>query len=752
MIVKDRKLYCKILEGKNLFPEKARHPDTYCTVSVEGGEERRTPTVFNETDPFFAEELVFDEHLPHDLWRVTLIVYHDVGAGASGGGGSGGGVGSSSTVRGAGALALLAAGTSSTTGARGTSFSGVTGPLVSSLDKKLGRISFPRDWLEDGLLDEEQWFVLMPPDPENCVSGEVRVGVSLQIDSEKRLKTFVVRIYAARNLRASVTGGEKKKTVISSSIDEIGTDPTVETTQRTQCIKDTLNPTYNETLRFQVPQIHPNQELHVSVWDAQHVNAFLGHFSVNVADLEPEGEEDVSTVLPLEHYRPFLNLISSSSFHLAHLFGKISKDREEAALAFIRLMEGTGQTGEFLACLVEREVEETATASTLFRANSMGSKAIDVYMKYLGLPYLRRTIGDIIKHIVVKKVQLELDPTRLDKPDDLKKNKKALLEWMRKLMDAIWDARGTMPSQWRPIFAHLQQQVIQKFPDDPDVRYTAVGGFVFLRFFAPAILGPKLFGIVDEYIDPKTSRTLTLLAKTLQALANLVAFGQKEPYMMELNGFVEENLGRMRAYIDFISEKELVVSNPPTLHHVHFEIARDAGRLFQFFARASSLMLKSMTAQDAPLIRQLIKVLGQLTAETTAADALAENKNVSGSGMKKSKSALVNLRTFSSNFDDAAATKAVLEKTASVASLGTTATVVEHAPVMETVVKVDVPTPVEARVIDGGEPAWGSVGTLSVGSVGTLVESDKDVPAAETPAAPPAPEPSSNSVEQVTAG
>ena len=35
--------------------------------------------------------------------------------------------------------------------------------------------------------------------------------------------------------------------------------------------------------------------------------------------------------------------------------------------------------------------------------------------------------------------------------------------------------------------------------DDEDVCYTSVSGFVFLRFFAPAILNPKLFQMRNEH-------------------------------------------------------------------------------------------------------------------------------------------------------------------------------------------------------------------------------------------------------------
>lgn len=35
--------------------------------------------------------------------------------------------------------------------------------------------------------------------------------------------------------------------------------------------------------------------------------------------------------------------------------------------------------------------------------------------------------------------------------------------------------------------------------DDLDVRYTAVSSFIFLRFFAPAILSPNLFQLTPHH-------------------------------------------------------------------------------------------------------------------------------------------------------------------------------------------------------------------------------------------------------------
>lgn len=66
------------------------------------------------------------------------------------------------------------------------------------------------------------------------------------------------------------------------------------------------------------------------------------------------------------------------------------------------------------------------------------------------------------------------------------------------------------------------------------MRSTSVSAFIFLRFFVPAVLNPKLFSLVDAPPDPRSQRALTLVAKTLQGLANFSSFGLKESFMYVL--------------------------------------------------------------------------------------------------------------------------------------------------------------------------------------------------------------------------
>ena len=55
-----------------------------------------------------------------------------------------------------------------------------------------------------------------------------------------------------------------------------------------------------------------------------------------------------------------------------------------------------------------------------------------------------------------------------------------------------------------------------------DIPYIAVTSFIFLRFFVPAILSPKLFALRDYHADQRTERTLKLVAKVQQPLSPTV--------------------------------------------------------------------------------------------------------------------------------------------------------------------------------------------------------------------------------------
>ena len=57
---------------------------------------------------------------------------------------------------------------------------------------------------------------------------------------------------------------------------------------------------------------------------------------------------------------------------------------------------------------------------------------------------------------------------------------------------------------------------------------------------------------MPDHPRPRAVRTLTLIAKSLQCLANLSTFGSKEPWMEPMNAFINSHRSEFKAYIDAI--------------------------------------------------------------------------------------------------------------------------------------------------------------------------------------------------------
>lgn len=136
-------------------------------------------------------------------------------------------------------------------------------------------------------------------------------------------------------------------------------------------------------------------------------------------------------------------------------------------------------------------------ANLLFRANTLCTKSLDLHMRRLGREYLDQTLGDKMREIADKDPDCEVDPNRVEDRHELDRNWRRLLGWTSDVWKCIFASWEQCPPELRLILRHIMACAEDRFGDYlRTVRYSSVSGFLFLRFFCPAILGPKLFGLL----------------------------------------------------------------------------------------------------------------------------------------------------------------------------------------------------------------------------------------------------------------
>ena len=149
--------------------------------------------------------------------------------------------------------------------------------------------------------------------------------------------------------------------------------------------------------------------------------------------------------------------------------------------------------------LLVRDFSKNATleANLLFRGNTLLTKSLDTHMRRVGKEYLEEALGPKIKEINDKDPDCEVDPNRVASPQEMDRNWRRLLLFTQKVWNSILTSKDKCPIELRVIFRHVRACAEDRYGDFlRSVKYSSVSGFLFLRFFCPAVLNPKLFGLL----------------------------------------------------------------------------------------------------------------------------------------------------------------------------------------------------------------------------------------------------------------
>ncbi|XP_028923793.1 ras GTPase-activating protein 2 [Ornithorhynchus anatinus] len=533
--------------------------DCFCTVNLDQEEVFRTQVVEKSLSPFYSEEFYFE--IPRKFQYLSFYIYDK---------------------------------------------------SVLQRDLRIGKVTIKKEDLCNHT-GKETWYSLQPVDSNSEVQGKVHLELKLNeliTDNGSVCQQLVVHIKACHGL--PLINGQSCDSYATVSL--VG--PSRNDQKKTKVKKKTSNPQFNEIFYFEVTrsssytkksqfQVEEEDieklEIRVDLWNNGNLvqDIFLGEIKVPVKVLRNDSSHQAwyllqpkdngskssktddlgslrlnvcyteDSVLPSEYYNPLKNLLLKSSdvqpisASAAYILGEVCRDKYDAVLPLVRLLLHHNKLVPFATAVAELDLKNTQEANTIFRGNSLATRCLDEMMKIVGRHYLKVTLKPILDEICESSKSCEIDPIKLKDGDNVENNKENLRYYVDKVFSTIVQSSMSCPTVMCDVFYSLRHMAAQKFPNDPHVQYSAVSSFVFLRFFAVAVVSPHTFHLRPHHPDAQTVRTLTLISKTIQTLGSWGSLSKskssfKETFMCEFFKMFQEEkyIEAVKKFLEEISSTE----------------------------------------------------------------------------------------------------------------------------------------------------------------------------------------------------
>lgn len=315
-------------------------------------------------------------------------------------------------------------------------------------------------------------------------------------------------------------------------------------------------------------------------------------------------------------YTPLVELLSNEDLALVNAVCVTAGSEQEVVLeSLIHILDAHKMTLPIIKLGITREVEKTKQASTLFRGNTMATKLMTAFTKMTGRVYITNTLKpcmDAFADMLKQGGSVDVNPDDVG-PDQAAKNIETLLKSCTNFLTAILESISKCPVPFRVMAAHLREEVSKSYPE---AKYTAVGGFIFLRFFCPAILSPETMNPpLLSSVDPVLRKALIVISKCLQNLANGIEFGVKEPHLAPINStFIKAYDAPVKQFFDDLATAPASEDYEP-LCSVENAIARELpnlhSKIIQNLSKIGTSLQQYKQEETIPALCLILAELGE---------------------------------------------------------------------------------------------------------------------------------------------
>ncbi|ELP86401.1 ras GTP-ase activating protein, putative [Entamoeba invadens IP1] len=275
---------------------------------------------------------------------------------------------------------------------------------------------------------------------------------------------------------------------------------------------------------------------------------------------------------------------------------------------------------------IYEEVKLTKDKEQLFRVNGGITHFMSSFMRKEGLSVLENYINPIIQTVNSLPNVLEVDPVKTSQ-QEADQNVVTLMSILKEKVCKWEYLKSLLTPSLTFIFSCIKNEVSKKWPENSLI---AIGGFLFLRFINPALVSPQRFGAQMVLANETGARTLILIGKIVQAMANQPPEPFKEEFMYPFVEYVTTQYSSINTFLTNISSN---MKRPITNRYVTDEVV----------INSTPTILKVISSFKEEQMNAFMEAVDEMPGTKVKLSAMLSNSNLMRSFTYADQNAVLNL-------------------------------------------------------------------------------------------------------------